>query len=305
MIFCSVGARAFVPRVTADRLKVFARRLKQMSALDKKIKHFVIMRFFSFDDPKYPHDIYDTDFLANQLVLAKNNALSSLDNQTNKNFDIVFILNVKFFDNPKYEFILTELQNGTALPVKFIKNAEQPRLVKEAMADYDFVIQSRMDLDDFVYKDAVAETHAKADECVDLLSYGYCKGYIYTYGELYPQYNTWEELGHQSILQSLILKSSFARNLPFMGAYGHNHGRVKTVIQEFLEKNGIAFAERMFQQNISDRAYIYFRHENSHWQLTQRGTSQIKIPDHPPITNITKEQLAAEFGFHYELKSIK
>ena len=278
-----------------------------MPASDKKIKHFVIMRFFSFDDPKYPHDIYDTDFLAKQLVLAKNNALSSLDNQTNKNFDLVFILNVKFFDNPKYEFIFTELQNGTALPVKFIKNAEQPRLVRDAMNDYDFVIQSRMDFDDFVYKDAVAETHAQVDDCADLLSYGYCKGYIYAYGELYPQYNTWEELGHQSILQSLILKSSFAKNLPFIGAYGHNHGRVKTVIKEFLAKNGVEFAERMFRQNTTTNAYIYFRHECAHWQLTQAGTSQIKIPDRPPVTSkdITKEQLAAEFGFHYELKSIK
>ena len=73
-----------------------------MPASDKKIKHFVIMRFFSFDDPKYPHDIYDTDFLAKQLVLAKNNALSSLDNQTNKNFDLVFILNVKFLNTNSF-----------------------------------------------------------------------------------------------------------------------------------------------------------------------------------------------------------
>ena len=278
-----------------------------MPVEDKKIKHFILMRFFSFNDPKYPHDIYDPEFLSKQLVLAKNNALPSLENQTNKNFDLVFIVNAKFFDNPKYEFVFSTLKDSTTLPLTFIKNSEQPRLVKEAFNDYDFVIQSRMDFDDFIFKDAIADTQSKVDECDKVLSYGYCRGYIYAYNELYYQYNAWEGAGHHSILQSLILKSSFAKDLPFIGSYGYNHGKVKAVVKEFLEKNGITFSENMFQQNTSMRAYIYFRHEFAHWQLTQAGTSQIKVPNRPPLTSkdITKEQLADEFGFHLKLNSIE
>lgn len=160
-----------------------------MPESDKKIKHFVIMRFFSFDDPKYPHDIYDPDFLEKQLVLAKNNALPSLENQTNKNFDLVFIVNAKFFDNPKYEFVFSTLKESTTLSLTFIKNSEQARLVKQAFNDFDFVIQSRMDFDDFIFKDAIADTQSKVDECENILSYGYCKGYIYICNELYYQYN--------------------------------------------------------------------------------------------------------------------
>lgn len=279
-----------------------------MPASDKKIKHFVIIRFFSFDDPNYPHDIYDPEFLAKQLILAKNNALSSLDNQTNKNFVLVFILNDKFFDNPKYEFIFTELQNSTALPLTFIKNGDLPLLVNDACNDYDFVITSRMDLDDFACKDAVADTQSKVDECVDILAYGYCKGYMYIRGELYDTLITGGDLGHHSILQSVILQSAFAKKIPFVGAYTFNHMKIKNALKKFLEKNGVEFAERMFQQNISLNAFVYVRQEFSHYILTHHaGKPLLKLPKKKPLTteNITKEQLASEFGFHDELKSIR
>ena len=179
---------------------------------DKTIKHFIFSRFFTFNDPKYPHDIYEVDFLSKQLPLAKN-MLSSLENQTNKNFDLVFLVNEKFFDNPKYEFVFKRLQNSTVLPLTFIKKYHPHRLVEKALNNFDFVIQSRMDFDDFIYKDAIAETQNKIHECDKILVYGYCKGYMYINKELY-YFNTgtrWGKEGHLSILQSLIVESLFAK----------------------------------------------------------------------------------------------
>lgn len=292
---------------------------------DKKVKHFVFIHFFPFQHPRYPHNIFDVDFLSKQLFIAKNNALKSLENQTNKDFTIIFTLNLKYFSDPKYEFIFTELKNATSLPLKLIKNIDshyfafntlkQLSLIKEAWDDYDFVIQSRMDFDDFIYKDAIADTQAKVTECKNILAYGYCRGYSYltSNNELYPYLQTWKGTGHPGILQSLILESSFAKKIPFIGVFDFNHTKVKIFLQEFLKENGIEFSKNMFQQNTTTNAMIYFRHEFSHSILTRDGKNgylprnSMKEPfDKLTTKDITKEQLRLEFGFDgYKLNSIE
>ena len=218
---------------------------------------------------------------------------------------MIFILNPKFVDEPKYDFIFSTLRNATTLPVNFIKMDDMPRLVKDAFNDYDFVIQSRMDFDDFIFKGAIADTQNKVNECEDILAYGYGNGYFYQNGELYA--GGWGgQVGHHSMLQSIILKSSVAKTLPFIGIYNFMHDRLKPMLKDFLEKNGIEFSERMFQKNIYDIAYIYFRHESSH-SIAIRNFDIKQTPKQRKITNkdITKKQLRDEFGFTLELKSIK
>lgn len=276
---------------------------------DKTIKHFVFSRFFPRQDPKYPHDVFDVNFLSTQLPLAKN-ILGSLENQTNKNFELIFFMNSKFFDEPKYEFIFSTLKDSTTLPIKFIKESEIRGLVESEYNEYDFVIQSRMDFDDFIFQDAVEDTQGKVEECENILAYGYCKGYEYIYGELYPfdTWGKWGKEGHISILQSLILKSSFAQKIPYVGAYSFDHTKIKLKLKEFLEKNGLEFSERMFQQNTFTNAYVYFRHECSHLSLTFHSgnlTHHISKKILPIFKNITKKQLEEEFGFFYDLNSIK
>lgn len=306
--------------VRADSFKNFCKEVKRMPESDKKIKHVIVSRFFPQQDPRYPYNIFDVDFLSKQLNFAKNNALKSLENQTNKNFEFIFLVNEKFFSDPKYEFIFTELRNCTSLPLKFVKthqavrgiawmytNTEMPSLIKEMFNHYDFVIQSALDFDDFIYKDAIADTQSKVNECNGILSYGYCKGYTYFNGELSPYRQLFNGMGHHSMLQSLILKSSFAKNLPFIGIHSFVHTKFKPGMKEFLEKNGVAFSEDMFQQNASTNAFIYFRHKFSHNNLVTDPGHLDKFSKRRKITNedITKEQLADEFGFHYELNSIE
>lgn len=288
---------------------------------DKTIKHFVIMRFFPQRDPKYPYDIFDVDFLSKQLILA-NNALRSLENQSNKNFELMFLINVKFFDDPKYEFIFSTLRENTSLPVKFIKttqrgnsisyswmskNCELPNLISDALKKYDFVIQSRMDFDDFVNKDAIADIQSKTNECDNILLYGYNKGYTYVYNELYPHHSLYGKEGHIGILNSLILKSSFAQNLPFISIYSFDHAIFKRGMKKFLKANHVEFSEKMFQQNTDERNYIYFRHDFSHYNLVTKPGSTDSVLKRKKFTtdDITKKQLEEKFGFFHELNSIK
>ena len=285
---------------------------------DKTIKHFVFVPFFTHQDSRYPYDIYDVNFLSKQLLVAKNNVLRSLENQTNKNFEIVFFSNRYFFDE-KYDFVFSTLRDSTTLPVKFAKlknkaKIERPNfnegdmadLVNAALNEYDFVIQTRIDFDDFVFKDGFADTQSKVDECENILAYGYCKGYMYFDGVIYPNFWLWRGQGHIGIFQSLIMKSSFAKSLPFFSIY-RDHSRFLDPFKNFLENNGVKFSESMFQQNSSDNAYIYFRSEFSHNNLVTNPGHLNKLRDNPktnPI-GITKKYLEEEFGFEYELKSIK
>ena len=282
-----------------------------MAESDKKIKHFVLIRFFTFFDPKYPHDIYDVDFLSQQIVLARN-ALSSLENQTNKNFELVFMVNDKFFSDPKYEFVFSSLRASTSLPLTFIKRGDIELLVKDISDEYDYIITSRMDFDDFIYKDAIAVAQSKINECDTILAHGYCRGYIYRHGELYKFFHMCKGTGFVAVLMSLIIKSSFAKNLPFVSIYSFRHGRFKTKMERFLKKNHVKFSENMFQADLSTRAFIYFRHEASHWisthnqdNNTQTEPAKQSIKHGLTTENITKKQVEDKFGFHYELNSIK
>lgn len=272
---------------------------------DKTIKHFIFVRFFYWQSPIFPYDVLDVSFLSKQLPLTKN-LLSSMENQTNKNFELVFMLHEKAFSDKKYEFIFSMLQNFTILPIKFIRRNEQSRLVKEALDEYDFVINTRMDFDDFLYKDSVADTQSKVNECDNIILYGYCKGYTYVFGELYEHNALFHGIGHWSSFQSFILESSFAKKLPFIGIYAQHH-KFKPKLKDFLEKNGVEFSESMFQQNTSMKAYIYFRHEFSLDQFDKNSHNPVKKPNRKALTttDITKKQLEDEFGFFYDLNSIK
>ena len=284
------------------------------------IKHFIFMRFFDRKIRTYPFDIFDVNFLSKQLVLV-NNAFRTLENQSNQNFELVFLTNEKFLTEKKYEFILSTLKNSTTLPFKFIPYKDYPYLVVDAMNEYEFVIQSRLDFDDFIHKDLVADTQNKINECDRILAYGYCKGYQYILGELYTYFCQYSLVGHHSLLQSLIMDSSFAKKLPFIGIHNLpgiypnmynkyiSHTKIKNALKEFLESNGVELAENMFIQNISPKSFIYFRHDFSQDQFQPWGNliSPLNIKNFTTKDdNITKKQLEEEFGFTgHELKSIE
>ncbi len=282
------------------------------------IKHFIFVRFFSFYDAKYPHDIFDENFLLKQLPLAKN-VLNSLENQTNKDFELIFVLHPRFFDDVNYYFISFALEEYTTLPIKFMRNdggsylfspnlnPEVATLLEDAINNYDYVITTRIDYDDFIYKDAVADTQSKVKECDSVLGYGYCLGYEYSLGDLYYRLGSWGGNGHMSPFQSLILKSSFAKELPLFSVENFNHHVMKLDMKNFLENIGVEFSDSMFQQNTTTLTFIYFRHALAHAILVNNRDIVHMYQGRRKLTtkDITKKQLEEEFGFHQELNLIK
>lgn len=249
-------------------------------------------------------------FYLHRFFLQKNNLLKSLENQTNKNFEFAFWANDRYFSDEKYEFIFEELKNDTSLPINFVTESKMIQLVNNAYNNYNFVVQSRVDFDDFMYKFAVADTQSKINECEDILSYGYCKGYTYFNGDLYAfpiPGHAWR--GQMSTFQSWIIKSSFAKKIPFIGSYSFNHTKIKPSLKDLFDKNSIKFREDMYQKNVSVNAFIYFRHDST-WM--NNGQPYIGKPKNicseiltTEDTGLTKQQLEDEFGFFYDLNSIK
>ena len=293
------------------------------------IKHFIFIRIFPEQGAHYPYNVLDVDFLAGQLELAKNNALRSLENQTCKNAEIIFVMHDKHFLDKKYEFLFSTLKESTTFSCRFIKNlppykkdvsmaevyaeSEWGRLAKQAAEEYDFVIHSRLDLDDFIRKDVIEDTQNKVNECENILAYGYCQGYKYVEGDLYEMCYGYKQNSHTSLMESIILNSEFARSMPFISIMGNGlgHWRMKEKLTRFLESNGIKFSENMFQQNISYNAYVYFQCRFSWWHhIENKGntSADFLIPKEATLVTegITKKQLEEEFGFTgYELKSIE
>ena len=276
---------------------------------DTTVKHYIVMRFFPKQKKNYPHNVLDVEFLQKHTTLAANNALKSLANQTNKNFEIVFLMHPRTFVDESYKFIFDTLTEASPVPVHFPKNYNA--FIEDAYAKYDFVIQSRMDFDDFLHKDAVADTQNQVDNCENILLYGYCKGYLYwsADGVLHRMFYPSRGIGHLGILQSFIWKSSFARQLPTIGPYFSGaHHKMKIRLKEFLEKNGVEFSESMFQQNTTMNAFIYYRHEFSHFTVLHDGNSNdpwIVYQGEVTADEMTRKQLEEDYGFTYELKSIE
>lgn len=242
--------------------------------------------------------------MAKTTALAKKNILKSLENQSNKNFEVIFSTCEKFFSEDKYSFIFSTLKD-TDLTITFVKDNDWSLTIKDTYDEYDYVIQSRMDYDDFAYKDAVTDIQSKVDECDSLLSYGYCNGFTYLNGEMYSCSKLFAG-GHASIMQTLILKSSFVKDLPFISPYTFNNAQVKAKLKTILEQSGKPFIPKaMFKQNISTNAFIWFRHDVT---ASNRGKPIMDVPKGKQLTtaDITKKQLKETFGFDgYELKSIK
>lgn len=279
---------------------------KEISKAEKRIKHFIEIRFFPSQDANYLYNVLSVKFLKPQIALA-NNLLKSFENQTNKNFELVFLTNPAFFDNPKYEFVFSELKKATTLPLTFVKAGTMKTLLRPAFDEYEFVIQSRMDFDDFIYKDAIDDTQSKINECNGVLFYGYCKGYMYYNGELCHYGNLFNGNGHPSVLQSLIMKSSFAKKLPTFTPYSGGHIRFKVDMKKFLEKCGVKFSEDMFQQNTTTDAFIYYRHNFSHNTLIRNLNFKKVMARYnlTPVEDVTKEQLEEQFAFYHKLNSIE
>ncbi len=229
-----------------------------------KIKHFVITRFLSSKTLGLGDKIFDETIIQNGINYVNSYFIPSLNNQTNKNFDIIFIV------NDEHDIENSEIKNlnniKTEIKYHILKNSEYIEFCKNESKGYDWLILTRMDYDDLVKNTAVEEiqTIISNNDMYDLLCYGYNTGYTMFKKNLYvfdkPGYNKY---GYFSIFESLCIKIN--SNVDLFDIYFFNHTQLKKEVTNIGKSKQLKYL--IPPESNSQDNFVWVRHENTGTEL--------------------------------------
>lgn len=179
------------------------------------IKHYVIIRFFPID-LGLGSKIIEPGFIKKSLNIFRTSCLQSLLNQTNKNFEIILLVNDNAPIDVINEFIEDiKIQYHIDIsPVRYTNITEY--LYNVNKNKYDWLITTRMDYDDLIYNEATNNIQEIVKSTkYDLLCHGYCKGCTIInkdYNLVYEYYNEYNNVGAINIFQSLAIRTKYIDN---------------------------------------------------------------------------------------------
>lgn len=234
------------------------------------IKHYIIIRFYCFNMMEN-EKLFDYNLLHDGVNVFKHYTLKSLENQTNKNFEILFMIHNDISDDHAAIVELKSIKSNININVVHYKDVNE--FINKNDNKYDFLITTRIDHDDLIYSDAVKEIQNKCNINIPLYYNGYVNGITMINNnfndcyKFYPKYNK----GSISIFQSLIVnKKIFNKNLNIYSLGQHNK-QLDTFID--LYKN-YKYNESYFNINNLEDAYIYVKHDFNHSSLVNPGFNE-------------------------------
>ena len=138
--------------------------------------------------------------------------------------------------------------------------------------NFDYLITTRIDHDDLIYKDAVEKIQSKCNENIPLYYNGYDKLLTMVGNDIkncykyYPDYNVW---GTIAIFQSLIInkiKINKSYNIYDLG----NHTKSKIIFINLYKENNLEYKEIYFNINHMEDRCIYIKHNFKHSILSNK-----------------------------------
>lgn len=135
--------------------------------------------------------------------------------------------------------------------------------------DFDYVCESRMDFDDFVFSGVLKDIQSHVDVNIPVKMYGYTNGYTYNTftNTLYLfdwTFNRKDITGHWSVCYTIILSKTFALDHKDLTIYSiGDHGKTKINLAEYCKNHEIDFKESMFEYNNEIDAFVYYRHPDT------------------------------------------
>ena len=236
----------------------------------KKIKHYVLIRFYCFEMmPK--NKLFDEKLLNNGIDVFNNYTLKSLENQSNKNFEIIIIIHNEI--NLNHSSIKKLLKIKTNLNLKVLKLKEIKSYININSKNFDFLITTRIDHDDLIYKDAVEEIQNKCNKNIPLYYNGYDKLITMIGNDIencYKFYPNYYGLGSIGIFQSLIVnknKINKSYNIFDLGI----HSKLKIKFIDIYKKNNLEYKEIYFNINHIEDSSIYIKHKFNHSELSNKS----------------------------------
>ena len=245
------------------------------------MKHLIFTRFYSQPFKLTPEQLISDKFLVPGIKHLKGFLLPSLENQTNKNFTLIITIYDKL--NELRPDIYSELKKLTAsFKIELMKNSDKMKYVESLNPDY--LIGSRIDIDDCVFNGAVSTIQSEFKQELDFMFYAFMNGctmYENNPNDIHkfvsPTYDGWSSF---SAFPSIIVNWKKLKLLPF-----YNHTRLK----EFANTNGIELIHNKnhFYNYDVPCAYIYLQHQTNIVAYGHRSND---------ILNYSKKQIHTLFG---------
>ena len=215
--------------------------------------------------------LFDEKLLNNGINVFNNYTLKSLENQSNKNFEIIIIIHNEI--NLNNSSIKKLLKIKTNLNLKVLKLKEIKSYININSKNFDFLITTRIDHDDLIYKDAVEEIQNKCNKNIPLYYNGYDKLITMIGNDIencYKFYPNYYGLGSIGIFQSLIVnknKINKSYNIFDLGI----HSKLKIKFIDIYKKNNLEYKEIYFNINHIEDSSIYIKHKFNHSELSNKS----------------------------------
>jgi len=258
------------------------------------IKHYILIRFYCIDMMER-EKLFNIDLLNNGVNVFKKYALKSLENQNNKNFEIILLIHDEIDKDIKPINDLYEIKSNIKLHI--IRFNELRKFMLDNINGYDYLITSRMDHDDLIYNGAVEEIQSKCNNSIPFYYNGYDKlitmvnnDYLNTF-KFYPNYNG---EGAINIFQSVILNLNYTKQIKY-NIFSLSHTKGKPQLISWYNDNNYEFKDEYFNINHLEDSCIYVKHEFNHSSYQHSSLNEnwhrtnIKIDKH-------KEWFIERFG---------
>lgn len=228
-------------------------------------KHFIITRFLCINFNHTNEELFSDAWLQNAFKLTKSHFIPTLENQTNRNFEVVFLIH----DDIPFEKVEALERIDTSVRFHIIRNKYLDVFLNTYKDKTDFLITSRLDYDDNIHKSVVDDIQKYAIENYGKITiYGLNLGSTIKDGEYtaykrdIPKYEG--NQGYFSIMETLILPSNMCESYFSIYKLG-NHTNVIPYLRENAESLGIQKLNNdFFYKDTSDEIkYLWVRHNMS------------------------------------------
>lgn len=259
-----------------------------------KIRHIVSTRFLAWGSEQESNEEY-RNHVTDTLL---NNFIKTLQNQTTNNYECVIITreeNIEYISSIMFP-----------IPVKIFTSDGLRNEIKEHLSEYNYIIHTNCDYDDFFYKDNLQIIKDSIKPNTTFKMYGFVKGVTLVDGEMEAHLFTPPYIGKDgffSCCTSIIYstKLNFSDEFPFLihdvaKKYGGNHPQWKHIIEKEYENWGLT--------NLDEDYFVYPNDEQVRfiWIRQPLSYTYIKLKEENKDMHYSNEiiQLNLKEDFGYE-----
>lgn len=260
---------------------------------NKQFKHLIITRFMCDNFIPNLADTQSDDWKEMSFKMAKRHIIPTLENQTNKEFTLVFLVgnNINADDVQR----IYGLSNILNIAVCYLENFDA--YIRNF--DTDYLITSRLDYDDHVYKYCVEDIQCYFNSCdVEVKLYGLFEGVSIVDGKQDPHlmyhYPWLGTDGFPAPMATLMLKKESVKKYFDIYKLGYHVDIIKNfmAVQSVYCNRHFDIHEVLYNHKGFNIDYIWIRHNHSASKIAENVTHTTNI-----IVNIPEYELEYIYGY--------